>query len=219
MNQPLRNSTTCRGDRPVAPTKEHMKSRHHNYHRKSIRLKGYNYSSNGAYFITICTHNHRYLFGEIVDGTMILNTAGEIVQEEWERSTAIRREITLDAFIVMPNHIHGIVCIRNVVGATGRSPLRQPNGPGIKSLGSFVGGFKSIVTTRINELHRTPHLPVWQRNYYEHIIRAEARTEESLNQFRQYVIDNPLRWDTDELNPRRITPPYRYAETLVHCRF
>ena len=116
-----------------------------------------------------------------------LNEYGRILAEEWERSKDIRQEVELDAFVAMPNHIHGIVMVTIDVGATGRSPF--PSGPSKRSLGAFVGGFKSAVTTRINQLRGTPGVRIWQRNYYEHMIRDE----ESLNRIREYIADNPIR--------------------------
>ena len=179
--------------------------------RHSIRLPGYDYAHPGVYFATICASGGESLFGAIVEGEVRLNEAGRIVQEEWARSASIRREIVLDEFVIMPNHVHGLVFIK--VGATGRSPLhrsplhRSPllpscevgrPGPGPRSLASFVAGFKSAATKRINVLRRTPGLAVWQRNYYEHIIRDE----DDLHRIRQYIADNPLAWSMDEENHR-----------------
>jgi REP element-mobilizing transposase RayT len=129
------------------------------------------------------------LFGDVVEGEMRLNDRGKIVAQEWYLSASIRGEITLDAFVVMPNHIHGVVFLKQSdVGATGRSP---------SGLGTFVGGFKSATTKRMNELRRTPGAPVWQRNYYEHVVRDEH----SLNRIREYIAGNPARWDVDRENP------------------
>lgn len=115
------------------------------YHHKSIRLKGYDYSQAGAYFVTICTYGRKYLFGNVINGEMQLNEMGRVVADEWMRTVEIRREIALDEFIVMPNHIHCIVAItKSNVEATGRSPLR--NGPNPKSIGAFVARFKSVIT-------------------------------------------------------------------------
>jgi len=144
------------------------------------------------------------------------------VQKEWFRSAEIRREIVLfsDEFVVMPNHIHGIVRIVEspnahvgatgptagatdaTVGATGRSPLQ---GPAKRSLASFVAGFKSAVTKRINDRRGTAGAIIWQRNYYEHIIRHA----ESLNRIRAYILDNPLQWHLDhEHAPATDAPPW-----------
>jgi REP element-mobilizing transposase RayT len=185
--------------------------------RRSIRLAGYDYAQAGAYFVTICAHERVCLFGEVSGGEMRLNEIGQIAAEEWVRSAEIRREIELDEWVVMPNHLHGIVVIvadppthgdsssvgahghALAVGATGRSPLRQdrPHGPPKRSLGSFIAGFKSAVTTRINTLQGTPGAPVWQRNYYEHVIRDE----DDLARIREYIANNPLQWDIDKNNP------------------
>jgi putative transposase len=175
-------------------------------HRKSVRLQTYDYAMAGAYFITIVTKDRKCFFGEVVDVEIKLNHWGQIVQDEWKNSTQIRMEIDLDAFIVMPNHIHGIVVIANGSGrATGRSPLQS--GPSRRSLGAFVGGFKSIVTKRINALRGLPGKAVWQRNYFEHIIR----NEQSLNRIRRYILDNPVRWEFDRDNPSSIKPETEYA--------
>lgn len=163
-------------------------------------MSGYDYSQEGMYFVTICAHGRECVFGEVVDDNMRLNDCGQIARQEWENSAEIRNEITLDTFIVMPNHIHGIVIINGAaVGATGRSPGRF--GPGTRSLGAFVAGFKSAVTKRINNLRGTPGIPLWQRNYYEHIIRDA----ESLTRIQQYIVDNPARWDFDRENPKATT--------------
>lgn len=173
------------------------------HHRRSIRLRGYDYTQLGAYFVTICTHNRQCLFGEVVDGEMVLNKWGEIVLTEWFRSAEIRAEIELRAneFMVMPNHIHGIVWIvsnddvgmRGHVGAHGRAPLHRPP----RSLGAFIAGFKSAVTKRINKNRGMPGVPVWQCNYWEHVVRNER----ALNAIRHYIIENPLHWHLDRNNP------------------
>jgi len=170
------------------------------HHRRSIRLQGWDYTQPGAYFVTIVAYG-RELFGQVVDGEICLSEFGEIVRDEWLASADIRCEIQLDAFVVMPNHLHGIVWIvadDDIVGATGRSPL-PARGPTPKSLGSFIAGYKSAVTKRINEIRGTPGNPVWQRNYYEHIIR----NEQDLDAIRRYIRDNPAHWAEDPENPSR----------------
>jgi REP element-mobilizing transposase RayT len=176
------------------------------HHRRSIRLKGYDYSSVGAYFITICAYQRACLFGEIVDGMMQLNEFGQIVADEWLKSSEIRREIALGEWVVMPNHIHGIVFIQpveshnpvgandNGVGANGRSPLQLMKP---RSISSFIAGFKSATTKHINIIRNMPRVPVWQRNYHKHIIRNQALLEK----IRQYVQTNLLSWNADQLHP------------------
>ena len=181
------------------------------HHRRSVRLPGYNYAQAGAYFVTFVTHQRQCLFGEIVDGEMLVGSHGDTVMEEWLRSAEVRREIELDAFVLMPNHVHGIVIIRDV-GAHGRAPLPPTSHRPPRSLGSFVAGFKSAITKRINLLRETPGRPVWQRNYYERVIRDDAE----LNRMRQYIADNPACWEEDVENPDRAgavgdPPPYGTA--------
>ncbi|MCJ7531213.1 MAG: hypothetical protein MUO64_09305 [Anaerolineales bacterium] len=160
----------------------------------------------GGYFVTLVTHRRECLFGQILDGEIVLNPFGEIVLEEWEQSPQIRQELDMDAFVVMPNHMHGIVFIRDMekhddvlgahdVGAPGRAPLqqRQP-----RSLGAFIAGYKSVVTKRVNQIRGMQYIPLWQRNYYEHIIRNEIE----LKRMRRYILENPMRWDLDDENPQ-----------------
>jgi REP element-mobilizing transposase RayT len=170
----------------------------HQRNRHSVRLPGYDYSKPGAYFVTLVTYQRERLFGDIVQGEVRLSDIGQIVVEEWLRSAQFRGEIELDMYVVMPNHLHGLVIItRDVVGAHGRAPLRagiayRPS----RSLGSMIAGFKSAATKRINEMRATPGLPVWQRNYHERVIRNEAE----LNSVRQYILDNPQNWSQDAEN-------------------
>ncbi|MEW6263934.1 MAG: transposase [Thermodesulfobacteriota bacterium] len=181
------------------------------HRRRSIRLPGRDYTAPGAYFVTCCTHDRSCLFGDVRDGEMLLNEFGEVAAAEWRRTPAVRSDIELDEWVVMPNHLHGIIWIEASRAARGRprpngvsplhggswahgcAPLRRTP----RSLGSLIAGFKSITTKRINELRPTARQPVWQRNYHEHIIRDD----ESLNRIRQYICDNPGRWLEDPENP------------------
>jgi len=167
------------------------------HHRRSIRLRGYDYSQAGAYFITICTHEQICLFGEIINGEMRLNDAGQIVHDEWLRTADIRPNVELDAFVVMPNHFHGIVFLSDESRRGDRPVAPTPMGPTPHSIGAIMAGFKSAATKRINELRGTPGAPLWQRNNYEHIIRDD----ESLNSIREYITNNPLQWEMDRENP------------------
>ena len=167
------------------------------HHRRSIRLKGYDYSQQGAYFLTLCVQHRECLLGEISDGVMRLNEFGEIIREEWRASAHIRTEIELGEFVVMPNHFHAIVFIN--VGATSWSTIPNTNisvkGPKSASIGALMSGFKSSVTKRINVLRTTPGVPVWQRNYWEHIIRDKR----SMLELSTYIENNPFRWKEDSL--------------------
>lgn len=276
-------------------------------HRHSTRLKGYDYSQAGAYFVTICTWQREPLFGEVVEGEMRLSAAGKIVQWEWQRLGEGFPAIRLDAFVVMPNHVHGIIMINNTVGATqaeqtrsisasetksipdisgtggsprrvpegkfvgatqadqtrsisaseiqsildnsgtggsprrvhigatnmafdsqpggpggairpeqnlikqddgespdkasedvGGSPVHGPKGPSAQSLGAMVAQWKSRVTKRIWKLPGMKGRPIWQRNYYEHIIRDDA----GLRRIEDYIQNNPRRWPEDQLHPQ-----------------
>jgi putative transposase len=178
------------------PDREKYRDGRHD--RRSIRLKDYDYSQQGAYFVTICAKSRRCLFGEIIDGEIRLNE----IRDQWVRSTEVRKEIYIVEFVIMPNHLHGIVVIEdNPVGATGGRPVspkgRIVPGPGKYSLAAFIAGFKSACVRSINQLLATRRMSIWQRNYYEHIIR----NEKSLNAIREYILNNPARWSDDPENP------------------
>jgi REP element-mobilizing transposase RayT len=177
--------------------------------RHSTRLKEYDYSQTGGYFATICTHHRQCLFGDVVQGKIILNPFGKIVEEEWQRTKQMRQGVDLDIFIVMPNHIHGIVILMgspmfaNRRGTMHRAPtpqFEQFGRPTTNSIPTIIRGIKSSVTQRINIFRGTPGQPVWQRNYYEHIIRNEIDLEE----IREYIQNNPLKWLEDENHPANI---------------
>jgi len=170
--------------------------------RRSIRLKGYDYSGAGAYFVMIVTQDRLCLFGEVLGGEIRLNDAGRMAEQCWYDIPIHFPNIVLDEFIVMPNHVHGVVTITNSVGAKDYSPLPltiQPPPIGTsKTVGSVVRGFKVGVTKWFRNNSET--YTVWQRNYHEHIIR----NEKSLNRIREYILDNPLRWDMDRENPLNV---------------
>ena len=151
--------------------------------------------------MTICSWNRECIFGEIHrikvgDPEMILNEFGKIVRDEWMKSALIRKEIEICAFVVMPNHLHGIVAIRGWGDRPVAPTVRRP-GPKPKSISSFLAGFKAIVTKRINEFRQSPGVPVWQRNYFERIIRNDIEYD----RIRNYIVNNPRDWQDDEDNP------------------
>ncbi len=170
------------------------------HHRHSIRLKGYDYSQAGAYFVTIVAWQREMLFGEIVDGKMIPNELGQIVCDEWEQTAVIRPNVELGDYIVMPNHFHGIlIFVDDIVGATRRvAPTKTTLQS--DSLGAVMAQFKSIVTKRINGLRNVSGIPVWQRNYYEHIIRDDRE----MDRIHRYIESNPPMWAEDDENPNRL---------------
>jgi putative transposase len=179
-----------------------MKYNPEKHHRKSIRLKRYDYSENGAYFITICIQHRECLFGEIVAGEMRLNGAGMLAQKWWLELKNKYPHIELDEYVIMPNHFHGIITIQNetAVGAIHESPLRSDISTRRKmTLSKIVGYFKMNSAKYINQLLNTKEQKLWQRNYYEHIIR----NEQSLTQIQEYIINNPSNWEQDELFERQ----------------
>ncbi len=172
------------------------------HHRRSIRIPGYDYTV-GVFFVTICTHGRQCVFGEITDGAMNLNAAGWILQACWQSIPGRFPHVSLDAFVIMPNHVHGIWWLREQGEplATRSASLDQDHRANVSplqgaqagSIGAIVQGLKSSTTIRINRANRTPGRTVWQRNYYEHIIRSER----SLDAVRQYIEANPTGWLRD----------------------
>ncbi len=175
--------------------------------RRTIRLKGYDYSQAGIYFITICTYKREHLFGKIQDGKMILNECGQIAWNEWMKTPQLRPHIELDAFVVMPNHIHGIIIINSSNACKGGLHPPDENGQSdmdngrmqsaptgtSQTVGAIVRGYKSAVTRQINLLHNASGISVWHRNYYEHIIRNNSAYEN----IAEYIRNNPSRWNDD----------------------
>ncbi|MBS9389314.1 MAG: transposase [Dolichospermum sp. WA123] len=224
------------------------------HHRRSIRLKVYDYTQQGAYFVTICTHQRNCLFGEIVDGEIKLNTNGEIARGSWLSIPRYFKNVELDEFVIMPNHLHGIIIIDSseVVGealanqdfsqlfsevagealanqdfsqsfseVAGEALANQDfsqqqnlssqcfaptvytgetikiNGTKPQSLAAITQNYKSVSTRQINRMNKAKGNVIWQRNYYEHIIR----NEEALNNIREYIVNNPINWVKDQENP------------------
>ena len=224
-----------------------MKNNPEKHHRRSIRLREYDYSQPGAYYVTICTQNHECLFGNIVDGHMALNEFGNICIHRWLEIPMHYHNVSLDEFVIMPNHVHGIIIINHVsdctVGAIHESPLQRispqqrnsfpqhippfpkndTNGTvdgftiitdsiggrfinrpdntdenkkkrRIMTIPKIIGRFKMNTAKQINQLRQTPGIPVWQRNYYEHIIRDDH----ALYRIRRYIVNNPSNWQKDK---------------------
>lgn len=175
------------------------------WHRKTIRIPGYDYASPGGYFITICSFISKYRFGEIINGEMEINTLGSIIREEWFKSAVLRKNIELheDEFVIMPDHIHGIIWIVGSHQQSFESPvsnfpkqfhlIEKFGKPLPGSIPTIVRAFKSSVTLRARKELGIPK--VWQRNYYEHILRDQ----EDLEIHQAYILANPLRWEEDEL--------------------
>ena len=169
------------------------------HHRRSIRLQGYDYTQNGVYYITIVTYQRQHLFGEVVNGELQLNELGKIAHDEWFKTAKLRPYVELfeDDFVVMPNHVHGIIWIENdSVGAERRSAPTITTNVSPKSLGAIVRAYKSAVTYAINALQNQRGAVLWQRNYYEHIIRDEKDYQAK----RDYILSNPMNWENDDEN-------------------
>ena len=171
------------------------------HRRRSIRLKGFDYTQPGAYFVTICTDQRALLFGDVVSGQMRCNTFGQIAHEEWWLGEKKRSDIQLDAWTVMPNHVHGIVGILpGPRGTARRAPTVFPRSFGkavAGSLSTLVGAYKSAVARHINKVRGTPGQEVWQRGYYEHVVR----NDDELKHIHEYILANPQRWPFDPENP------------------
>ena len=193
------------------------------HHRRSIRLKGYDYSQAGLYFITICVRDRKCLFGKIFDDEMQLNDFGIIAHHHWQKLQERFTNIELDVFQIMPNHIHGIIILTDAVGATlavaldahaqidavahnDNSVLDEKTGAGAspaptntKTIGDSVGAYKSLVANACLEIfkqHQSDKMmgKLWQRNYYEHVIR----NEQSYQRISEYIINNPKNWNNDK---------------------
>ncbi|MBN1886714.1 MAG: transposase [Thermoflexales bacterium] len=179
-------------------TKPRYDPQHH--HRRSIRLKGYDYAQAGAYFVTLCVQNRECALGYVVDGGMVLNDAGQIVQACWDDLPNHYPHIQLDAFVVMPNHVHGIIVLVDDVrmGLVGAGLKPAPTTPAKQhGLPEIVRAFKTFSARRINLIRGTPGQAFWQCNYYERVIRDEAE----LDRARRYIETNPAQWQTDTENP------------------
>ncbi len=173
------------------------------HHRHSTRLPGWNYES-GWYFVTICSQNRECIFGEIVNKVMIPNKIGKFVGDIWQ-SLPEHHPVTLDTFQIMPNHFHGIIALHPVgahhdaplypgpTGAIRESPLQKRS-----LLSQVIGYFKMNTSKSIHQ--NDPNIRVWQRNFYDHVIRNESE----LDKIREYIATNPLRWDKDKDNPKNL---------------
>ena len=179
------------------------------HHRRSIRLKGYDYSQAGAYYVTIVAWHREYLFGDVVNKEMVLSKFGLVAKQQWEKLPKRFPNIELGAYMIMPNHMHGIIVITNGRGTaespndldgglSRRAPTREQFQKPVKgSIPTMIRSYKSAVSYRINLMRRTDGVPVWQHNYYEHIIRNETDLQNKTD----YIEVNPLLWDEDDENP------------------
>ncbi len=179
------------------------------HNRRSIRLKGYDYSQAGAYFVTICVQKRECLFGQIADREMALNDAGRMVERWWDELNNKFPQSETDEYMIMPNHFHGIIVtvgadLRVCPNQTGAH--QQTGAHAGAPLPKIVQWFKTMTTNeyiRGVKKHHWPSFPgkLWQRNYYEHIVRDEIE----LHRIREYIVNNPLQWELDRENPNMAT--------------
>ena len=175
------------------------------HHRQSIRWQEHDYAASGTYFVTICTADRACLFGDVLEGEMRVNALGRIVEDEWVRTDEIRSEVGIDVFAVMPNHLHGIVTIRPPESKVGEVTFRMERGGrqqgacnaplrrSPNSLGAVIAGFKASSTGRITLETNGDVARVWQRGYYDRVIR----TDEEFQAIAEYIVTNPERWQSD----------------------
>ena len=217
------------------------------YRRQSIRLKDFDYSQDGAYFVTICVNHRKCLFGEINDGAMILNAAGGMIRKWWDKLQEKYPIVEIDEYIIMPNHFHGIIHIIGNKSTVGANPCIRPFNPCIRpfnpcirpfnpcnrpqkngintnqcnktvrgentvsplqGLGRYVSWFKRMTTNAyIRGVYQKKwsifDKKLWQRNYYERVIRNDIE----LKQIREYIVENPIKWETDENHPDATKQP------------
>ena len=162
--------------------------------RKSPRLKDYDYTESGAYFVTICTQNRLYLFGDVHNSEMVLSKAGEIATERWLALPEHHPHVELDLFVVMPNHMHGILVLTDENPV--ETALSENNNHRLqsRSLGTIVGSYKSSVTRHIRQaIPEYAQQTIWQPRYHDHIIR----NPDDLHRLQDYVHYNPARWQAD----------------------
>jgi putative transposase len=174
--------------------------------RRSVRLPDFDYGQVGAYFVTLGVQDRKSLFGDVVNDAMRLNELGGIVADEWRRTATMRLNVALDEFVVMPNHFHALLAIESSRRGVLNTPSGKFHSPS-QTIGAIVRGFKAATTKKINECRGRVGEVLWQRNFYEHVVRDEAE----LSRIREYIVNNPAQWALDRENPR--TGVYQYAPT------
>jgi putative transposase len=174
--------------------------------RRSLRLKEYDYAQAGAYFVTICTQNRICLFGDIVDDQMRLNDAGTMLARVWSDIPKRFPLVAIDIYVIMPNHLHGIIVLHDVAGEPRENtPVGSNAATRVPTLGDVIKAFKSSTTVEYGRGVKMKSWPgfqqtLWQRNYYDHVVRDDK----DLVRIRRYIDENPARWAIDDVNPQRI---------------
>jgi REP element-mobilizing transposase RayT len=170
--------------------------------RRALRLRDHDYATPGIYFVTVCTKGRALLFGEVVDGAMVCGAVGDAVRSAWDALPSVHCGLLVDAFVVMPNHVHGVIVLtgEGESGQDGAARCRPP------LLGAVVRGFKARATLAARRLPESPvgigaggsgAGAIWQRGFYEHVVR----NEHALDRVRRYIAENPARWALDRENP------------------
>jgi REP element-mobilizing transposase RayT len=184
------------------------------HHRRSIRLSNYDYTQAGAYYVTIVAWHREPLFGDVTNGEVTLSKFGLVAKQQWEMLPKRFPNTQLGAFVIMPNHMHGIILILSgrgtadrlisrIVQILRRAPTHERFQQPVKgSLPTIVRSYKSAVSYRINLMRRQQDVPIWQRNYYEHVVRNEKDLQNKTN----YIEANPMLWDQDDENPVNVKP-------------
>lgn len=168
-----------------------MNGSNRQFRNQSRRLKNWDYTSPSGYFVTICTHLRKPYFGNINNDKMHFSPIGQIVDQEWVKTGSLRESVELNEYVIMPNHVHGIIFLKSFVG-TPRWGVQMSKNKGTDSLGLIIGQFKSACTRRIRAEFRSDF--AWQARYYDHVIRDQI----DLQRIREYIRDNPLKWALDE---------------------
>lgn len=163
--------------------------------RISYRLPGYDYSLAGGYFVTLIAKNRQCLFGSIENGTMDINEAGKIITDTWQKLEKTYPYVVVDEYCLLPDHFHGILWIQELIpyGPGSKINLARPGMIKLKPLGQLIGSFKTCSTKQINLMNHTPGERIWQRNFYDRIIR----NEKELERIRAYIMANPSRWPNE----------------------
>jgi putative transposase len=193
MNRPRRGASRCAPTKTVTTMTFNPKI----HHRSSIRLKQYDYSWPGWYYVTMCTKDRDCTLGDVIADRVVLNEIGKISEQCWRWLGERFPQVELDEYVIMPNHLHGIVIINEPRRNGSRTTPTQIK---TKPLGRLIGAFKTTSTKQINQRQGTPGDIFWQRGFYEHVIRNDA----DLHRIRQYIQNNPQKWALDEENPNHI---------------
>ncbi len=167
------------------------------HHRRSIRLQKYDYSNQGAYFVTICTWNRESILGGVLNSVIQLSSSGDIVMRCWQDLPNHYSNIVLDEVVIMPNHLHGIVWVNGNIDRAGFKPAPTGKKHGLPEI---IRALKTFSSRQINKSRNTSGTPVWQRNYFDRVIRNETE----LFKIREYIRNNPLQWELDDNNPENL---------------